>query len=70
MDNYIICDNGHHRPMTDDEMAYWQANAAETEKQIAEHVSAIDNITAAKKSARTKLAELGLNDNEINALIS
>lgn len=69
MSEYIICDNGNHRPMTDDEIAYWESNAAATRQQAETQVAEAEAIAAAKTSARAKLKMLGLTDNEIAALV-
>lgn len=69
MPDYIICDNGEHRPMTDDEIAYWTANAAATEQQAKTQTAQAEAMAAAKASARAKLKALGLTDDEIAALL-
>jgi len=65
----IVNDNGTERPMTDEEIAAYEiaANQASAEQQaIADALAARQ---AAKQSARAKLAALGLDDEEINALL-
>jgi hypothetical protein len=65
----IVNDNGTDRPMTDEEIAAYKiaANQASAEHQaIADALAARQ---AAKQSARAKLAALGLDDEEINALL-
>ena len=69
MPDYIICDNGEHRPMSDDEIAYWKANSAVTKKQAETQAAEAATIAAAKISARAKLKALGLTDDEIAALV-
>lgn len=69
MPNYIICDNGEHRPMTDDEIGYWNANATATKQQAETQAAEAEAIAAAKTSARTKFKALGLTDAEIAALV-
>jgi hypothetical protein len=53
------------RPMTDDEYAQWQKDAADAQAAAA----AADDLARARASAILKLAALGLSDDEINALV-
>jgi len=53
------------REMTDDELAQHAADAAEADRIAAEDAAR----AAAKESARTKLAALGLSDDEVMALL-
>jgi hypothetical protein len=53
------------RPMTDDEYAQWQQDAADAQAAAA----AADNRARARASALAKLSALGLSDDEINALV-
>jgi hypothetical protein len=54
------------RPMTDDEYAQWQQDAADAQAVAA----AADDVARARASALAKLAALGLSDDEIAALLS
>jgi hypothetical protein len=53
------------REMTDAEYAQWQADAADA----AAHQQAEADAAAARASALTKLANLGLTDDEISAIV-
>lgn len=53
------------RPMTDDEVAQWQAESI----RAAAVAAAADAKAAAFASARTKLSALGLTDAEVAALV-
>lgn len=53
------------RPMTDDELAAYEAACAAADKAQQDAAAA----QAARQSARTKLTALGLTDDEVAALI-
>jgi hypothetical protein len=53
------------RPMTDDEYAQWQQDAADAQAAAA----AADDMARARASALAKLSALGLSNDEINALV-
>lgn len=55
--------------LTDEEEATRQAEEASNEKAMTERKKAEATIATKKASAITKLKELGLDDDEINALI-
>jgi len=65
----IIHDGETQREMTADEYAEWQALWADVEAQAAADEQAAEDKAAAAASGRTKLAALGLTDDEINALL-
>jgi len=65
----IIHDGYEQREMTADEYAEWQALTTEVEAQAAATEQAAADKAAAAASGRTKLAALGLTDDEINALL-
>jgi len=65
----ITSHNGVERPMTDEELAAYETWAAATKKEQAVIVAAVEAQAAARASALTKLAELGLTDDEIAALV-
>ena len=65
----IINDNGIDRPMTPQEQAAHDAFEAQEAKRIQQEVAAREAAAAAKASARTKLAALGLTDAEIAAFL-
>lgn len=58
-------DGNQARPMTDDELAAYEAACDSAEKAQNEAAA----VKAARKSARAKLAALGLTDDEVAALI-
>ena len=64
-----INDNGIDRDMTDDEIAQHMAAVALIEQDMAKLQAQVDAAKAAKASAREKLADLGLTDAEIQALV-
>lgn len=57
--------DGTDRNMTDDEIVELET----LREELAQRIAAIESVAAAKVSARTKLAALGLTDAEINALV-
>ena len=65
----IIHDGETQREMTADEYAEWQALCDDLEAQAAADEQAAEDKAAAAASGRTKLAALGLTDDEINALL-
>jgi len=65
----IIHDGETQREMTADEHAEWQALCDDLEAQAAADEQATQDKAAAAASGRTKLAALGLTDDEINALL-
>ena len=64
-----INDNGIDRDMTDKEKAQYDAFVVVANQEKNAFDEALAAQEAAKQSARTKLAALGLTDDEINALI-
>ena len=64
-----INDNGIDRDMTDDEISQHLAAVALIEQDMAKLQAQLDAAKAAKASAREKLANLGLTDAEIQALV-
>lgn len=68
-DNLIICDNGNHRLMTDEEKIARLQNIESTNAAYEEQSQIMATKIAAIASARAKLAALGLNEAEITALV-
>jgi hypothetical protein len=66
----INCETGEevYRPMTAEELAQREADAAAYAAMIAEREAAAEAAAAAKASAQAKLAALGLTPEEIAAL--
>jgi len=64
-----INDNGVDREMTAAEQAAYDAWAATAQQEQAAAEQAAADKAAARASGRTKLAALGLTDDEINALL-
>lgn len=64
-----INDNGIDREMTPNEKAEYDAWASVAKQEQAAAAAAADVKAAALTSARTKLATLGLSDDEIAALV-
>jgi hypothetical protein len=65
VNEFITHDNGVDRPMTDEEVAaYLEVKASSDADEIVRAAAA-----AARQSARTKLAALGLTDEEVSALL-
>jgi hypothetical protein len=62
-------DNGIDRDMTQDEATIYLQLVADVETSEAQHQTEVTAQVTAKQSARAKLAELGLDNEEINALI-
>ena len=58
------------RPMTDDEVEQYEADIEANKKRAARQAAAIADRAAAVVSARAKLANLGLTDDEINAFLA
>ena len=58
------------RPMTDDEVEQYEADIEANKKRAARQAAAIADRAAAVASARAKLANLGLTDDEINAFLA
>jgi len=57
------------REMTKEEFAAYELHQADIARETTEQVRALEAATTARTSARTKLAALGLTDDEINALL-
>ena len=57
------------RDMTTEEIAAQEAMRAEFEARQAEELAAAEAVAEAKASATSKLAALGLTEDEINALV-
>lgn len=64
-----INDNGVDRDMTADEKAAHEAWAKTAEQEQAAYLAQIAAQQAARKSAMAKLADLGLTESEIKALV-
>jgi hypothetical protein len=64
-----INDNGVNREMTDSEQATHDLWAAQVATDEAAQAAAVEAKAAARASALTKLADLGLTDDEISALV-
>lgn len=64
-----INDNGVDRDMTPEEEAAHKKDALLAVKDDEARIAALKAVAAAKASARTKLAALGLTDTEIAALL-
>lgn len=69
MSELTVNDNGIQRPMTDAEKAAHKQAQTEAQSYTAELAAAADAKAAALASARTKLAALGLTDDEVAALL-
>lgn len=66
----IVNDNGVDREMTEAEKLAFAETQIELENSRQIQLAQIEARENAKKSARAKLAALGLSDDEINALVS
>jgi hypothetical protein len=64
-----INDNGIDRDMTPDEIAYITDAQKEAQLQAEADAALLAKQAAAAKSARAKLADLGLTESEIKALV-
>jgi len=62
-------DNGTNRDMTEAERAAHEAWAVIAQAEAAAQAAAVEAKAAARASALTKLADLGLTDDEISALV-
>ena len=62
-------DNGTDRNMTADELAAYETWVSATQAAAAAEAAAVEAQAAARASALAKLADLGLTDDEIAALV-
>jgi hypothetical protein len=69
MTTLITNDNGVDRPMTPAEQAEYETKSAQALIQQQELDAALADQSAARASARAKLAALGLTETEIKALV-
>ena len=62
-------DNGTNRDMTEEEQKAHESWAVIAQAEAAAQAAAVEAKAAARASALTKLADLGLTDDEISALV-